>query len=50
MQYEENNEVYETVKLNDYCHMQSCEPCSLHETISHNTQKKEYYNLKYDDM
>ena len=47
--YEENNEEYETVKSNDYSHMQACEPYGLHKTTSHNTQEPEYYNLRYDN-
>ena len=45
-----SNEEYETVKSQDYIHMQTCEPYDLHKTTSHNTQEPEYYNLKYDDM
>ena len=49
MKYEENNEEYETVKSNDYSHMQACEPNGLHKTTSQNTQEPEYYNLRYDN-
>ena len=50
MKSENSNEEYETVKSQDYIHMQTCEPYSLHKTTSHNTQEPEYYNLKYDDI